>query len=151
MVRLLWFRLGLALQLICMKFDDLYWTFCSWGFAIQPQYYQRFKVYFEEMLRRRRVLMIWDRDELQAVLMFFITRDHDTLANKPEFSIPYDDINGTEIYIDKMVAKQFNMKLKHSIQEALESLYPNVQIGFWHRSPNNRCVVTYKRRIKHAS
>ena len=151
MVRLLWFCLGLTLQFKRMTFDDLYWTFCSWGFAIKPEYYQRFKVYFEEMLRRKRVLIISEGNQFQAVIMFFITRNHETLANKPEFSIPYDDENGTEIYIDKMIAKSFNLKLKRIVQDTFESLYPNVQIGFWHREPNNRCVVTYKRRIKHAS
>ena len=134
-----------------MKFNDLYWIFCSWGFAIKPEYYQRFKVYFEEMVKRRRVLVIGDEDGLQAVITFFITRDHGTLANKPEFSIPYDDVNGTEVYIDKMIAKKFSLKLKRIVQESFEKLYPNVQIGFWHREPNNRCVVIYKRRIKHAS
>ena len=151
MVCVLWLGLGITFQLNSMKFDDLYWTFCSWGFPIKPEYYQRFKVYFEEMLRRKRVLMISNDDGLQAVITFFITRDHETLSNKPEFSIPYDDENGTEIYIDKMVAKSFSLNLKRIVQETFESLYPNVQIGFWHRGPNNKCVVTYKRRIKHAS
>mgnify|MGYP001602317258 CR=1 FL=1 len=142
--------MGEPLQFSCMKFDDLYWTFCSWGFALKPEYYQRFKVYFEDMLVRRRVIGFQNEDGLMAVLTYFITRDHHTLANKPEFATPQDDELGTEIYIDKMVCKKWNLSLRRAMQDMIETTFPNVQMGFWHRQPDNRCVVTYKRGTKYA-
>ena len=133
-----------------MKFDDLYWTFISWGYALKPGYYQRFKVYFEDMIRRKRVMILEDSNGIVAVITFFITRNHEALANKPEFACPMDDPNGSEIYIDKMICKRWTMGVRRLVQDIVESHFPRVMIGFWHREPDNRCVVTYKKGTKHA-
>ena len=135
-----------------MTFDDLYWLFCSWGFMVKPEYYYRFRVYFNEMTKRHRVILIHDDDNsIVAVITFFITNNHEELANKPEFACPPDSQDGPEIYIDKMVCAKFTLPIIRAIHQAVYQSFPNVKVGFWHREPNNRCVVTYKRRIKHAS
>ena len=133
-----------------MTYEDLYWAFVQWGYPIKPEYRQRFMVYLMDMMKRKRVGLISDKEGLVAVFTFFLTDNHEPLANKPEFSIPDDNTFGPEIYVDKLVSKRWDLGVRRAIQDFVETNFPDVKVGFWHRQPNNRCVITYKRGTNYA-
>lgn len=134
-----------------MTYDDLYWTFISWGYQIKPEYYVRFKAYFMEMVRRHRVIFLHDDDNtIVAVITFFITDDAKTFSNKPEFSTPLDNETGREAFIDKMICKKWTLQARKAIEGAITGSFPTVELAYWLREPENRPVLVYKRRTKHA-
>lgn len=120
----------------------------SMGYAVKPQYEERLAVYLNEMIERERAVVVQSEDGIEAIITFFITEDHEKLANKPEFSIPNDNPYGHEIYIDKMIAHRWDRRMRKIVVELMEDQFPQARVAFWHKSPNNRCIRIYKRGIK---
>ena len=114
-----------------MTFDDLALTFIKWGYVINPNEYDNFKNYLSEMLKRKRVMQIWDNMGLCYIILFHLTDDYETLYKKGLWHIPEDNPNGKQIYIDKMVCEGMDIPLRRAIQESIESTFPNVVEGYF--------------------
>lgn len=130
-----------------MTFQDIDRLLFSWGYFLNRAEYQNFKEYLEEMLRRKRVMFIWDNNTIQAVITFFLTDNWETFLHKGLWEIRDDNPEGCQIFIDKMICKQWTLKLRRALQEAIELNF-NVSEGHYYHAPLGP-HVTIKRRSKH--
>lgn len=112
----------------------------SWGYIIKPKHYYGFKAYLEEMLKRNRVLVIWNDNLIECVITYFFTNDYTTAYKKDTWTIPKEDYNGIQIYIDKMVCRRWTKSLRAKLQDAIEEQYPWVREAYYHRAPNDRLI-----------
>lgn len=124
-----------------MTFDTMLSIFDSWGHSVKTEHYWNFKQYCQNMLKRKRVICAMNGDKIQAVVFFFITNDYIRLYKKGEFETPDDNSMGFQIYIDKMICKQWTPQVRKSIQDIIESSFPHVSEAYYHRAPNDRCVI----------
>ena len=131
-----------------MIFDDLALTMIRWGYLINPSEYENFKTYLHGMLQKKRVMLIWSKVGLEAIILFHITNDYETLYKKSLWHIPEDEPDGKQIYVDKMVCRQMDMPLRRAIQTSIESNFPNVGEGYYHRAPCDRLHRIYRRKVR---
>ena len=123
-----------------MRFHGLSQLFYEWGWEIKHEHYTAFSDYLKEMLKRNRVMVVTEGEEIQAVIMFYLTNDYTKIYKKRTWDVVNDESDGTQIYIDKMVCKKFNKELRIRLAEAIENKFPNVVEGFYHRAPFDRCI-----------
>src|SRR3990167_10832588 len=123
-----------------MRFHGLSQLFYEWGWVIKHEHYTAFSDYLKEMLKRNRVMVVTEGEEIQAVIMFYLTNDYTKIYKKRTWDVVNDESDGTQIYIDKMVCKKFNKELRIRLAEAIENKFPNVVEGFYHRAPFDRCI-----------
>lgn len=137
-----------------MTFEHLANLFQNWGYEIKPHHYPQFRDYLMSMMRKRRVMIAWDGDRIQAVITFFLTNDYDPYYRRSMWSIPEDDPQGSQIYIDKMVCARWTPSIRKSLQSTIEKCFPNVMEGYYHRGPNryrgakDHRVKIYRRGVK---
>lgn len=129
-----------------MTFDQMLRVFDSWGHSLKTEHYWDFKQYCQIMLRRKRVICVMNGDQIQAVVFFFLTNDYNKLYRKSEFSTPDDNETGFQMYIDKMICKHWVPAVRRSLQEIIETNFPHVSEAYYHRAPNDRCVIIRRRR-----
>ena len=125
-----------------MRFHHLAKLFYDWGWSIPVEQYVPFSDYVKEMIKRERVVIIKEGEEILGILFFFITDDHNTIYKKSLWACPKDQEVGREIYVDKLVCKKITPTLWKKIQATFEEAYPDVVYGIYHRSPYDRCVKT---------
>lgn len=124
-----------------MKFYQIARLFYEWGWEIKHEHYVAFSDYMKEMVKRKRVMMIYENDEPIAVILYFLTDDYKKLIeHKRTWDIVEDNPDGHQIYIDKMICKSFSRQLVREIKLVVEKEFPNVIMGVYHRAPNNKCV-----------
>lgn len=112
----------------------------NWGIEVHPDHYYSFEAYLNEMLRRDRVMVIWNGVYIEAVILFYLTNDYEALYRKPMWKVAEDNSDGHQIYIDKMVCRRWTKTLRKLVYEAIEAKFPNVTVGYYHRAPKDRCV-----------
>lgn len=130
-----------------MRARDLAKYFYDWGWEIKHEYFVAFSDYLKEMLKRQRVIVIQNGEEVEAIIFFFLTHDFGLLYKKRTWDIVEDESDGSQIYIDKMVCRKFTKALRKELQDSIESKFPNVNVGVYHRAPKDRCIKIYSRRI----
>lgn len=123
-----------------MTFLQLSNIFISWGFQIKPYEYQAFEYYTQEMLRRDRVMVIRDEQDFKAVIFYYLTNDYTKLYKKSTWETPGDEPEGHQIYMDKVVCQRWTKELRGALKRAILDKFPQVQEGYYHRAPNDRCV-----------
>lgn len=128
-----------------MRFHQLSQLFYSWGWQIKHQHYTGFSDYLHAMLKRERVMAIDKDGEIVAVILFFLTDDYNKVYKKGPWELVNDNPDGHQIYIDKLVCKNFDKPMRLAIEDAITSKYPNVTEAIYHREPFDR-KVTIKRR-----
>ena len=121
----------------------------TWGYKVDPEHYLSFSYYLKACLKKHRVLMIWDDSKIEAVVIFFLTNDYSKLYKKGTWDVPLEDESGSQIYVDKLVCRQYTSCLGRAIRNIFEKEFPQVEEAFYHRAPNDRCV-RIKRRMTHA-
>lgn len=132
-----------------MTFLDLASLFIRWGYLIKPHHYKNFELYFKEMLRRNRVMIVQNDTEIQAVLTYFLTDDYETLYKKSHWDIPRENPEGHQIYVDKMICKNWKVPIRRIVQDLIEDSFPNVMEGHYHRAPYDRHIKIMRRRREH--
>ena len=128
-----------------MTFDDMLRVFDSWGYPLKTEYYWDFKQYCQTMLRRKRVIIVMNGEEIQSVVFFFLTNDYLRLYKKSEFETPDDKECGFQMYVDKMICKHWTPAVRRSVQDIIEERFPHVKEAYYHRAPNDRCVTIRRR------
>lgn len=128
-----------------MRFNQLSILFYEWGWQINHDHYVAFSDYLKEMLKMNRVMMIQNNGEIEAIILYYLTNDYEKLYKKKTWELAKDEPYGSQIYIDKMVCKKFTKEIRKALQEAIESEYPNVTLGVYHRAPKDRCFKIYRR------
>ena len=129
-----------------MTYDKLLDVFTSWGFSLKTEHYWDFKQYCQNMLKRNRMMVVVNGEEVMAVLFFFITNDYTRIYRKGEFEYPSDHELGFQMYVDKMLCKHWTPSVRHAVQNRIEENFPHVSEAIYHRAPNDRCVKIYRRR-----
>lgn len=128
-----------------MRFRQLSDLFYGWGWEIKHEHYVAFCDYLKEMLKRKRVMVIYNGEFIDAVIMFYLTHDYTKLYKKGTWEIAHDDENGSQIYIDKMVCNKYTKELRVALQSAIEDNFPQVTMGVYHRAPKDKCFKISRR------
>lgn len=123
-----------------MKFSHLANIFISWGFQVKPHEYLAFQEYTEEMLRRDRVIAVYQNNAIQAIICYYLTKDYTKLYKKNWWEIPLEDASGHQIYIDKMICRKWTKDLRLAVKMAIEQKFPHIKECYYHRAPFDRCV-----------
>ena len=140
--------MGCARECDRVRFGHLSRLFYDWGWEIRVEQYVPFCDYLKEMLKRNRVMVIKNDEEIEAVIMFYITEDYTKIYKKATWDIVNDNIEGHQVYIDKLVCKKFTRPMRESIEAAITDRFPNITEAIYHRAPKDRCVKI-KRRVFH--
>ena len=130
-----------------MTFDNLATLFISWGWVVPPNHYESFKRYLHEMLRRKNVLIIWDGSLIEAVIFFFITNDYSKTYKKGIWDLVEDVSEGRQVYIDKLVCKQYTLNLRRKLQNLIEDAFPGQDEVHYLRAPRDRHVIIKRRGV----
>jgi len=128
-----------------MRFAQLSRLFYDWGWQINVEDYVAFSDYLKEMLKRNRVIVIMNEQEIEGIIFFYLTNDYKTIYKKPTWEVVSDDSEGSQIYIDKMLCKKFTKELRVRLAEEIEDRFPNVQFGIYHRVPFDRYIKIRRR------
>lgn len=123
-----------------MTFEFLSEIFRSWGYQIPTRNYWKFDLYFREMLKRERVMAIYDGPLLTAILIFYLTDDFNKVYKKGSWDLAIDNPEGHQIYIDKFACQRFRPVIHRLINEAVAERFPNVTEALYHREPNDRLI-----------
>jgi len=118
------------------------------GLHDNPSEYENFKEYLHGMLEKKRVMLIWSKTDLEAIILFHLTNNYDKLYKKPLWYIPDDEPDGKQIYVDKMVCRHMDQPLRRAIQTSIETNFPNVMEGYYHRAPYDRLHRIYRRKVR---
>ena len=129
-----------------MTTEQLSNLFLRWGWYIFPDQQENFKKFFREMLRRDRVMVITNDGNVEAVIFYFLTNDYKKLYKKGLWDTPEDEPKGSQIYIDKMICREWTHTLRRQIQDVIENHFPNVEEGYYHREPFDRLTKIKARR-----
>ena len=128
-----------------MRFGHLSRLFHEWGWDIRVEQYVPFSDYLKEMLKRNRVMVIENDGVVEAVVMFYLTDDYETLYKKGTWEVVQDNEFGKQVYIDKLVCKKFTRPMHESIEAALTDRYPQIEEAIYHRAPKDRCIRIKRR------
>lgn len=130
-----------------MNFENLFDTFLSWGRLIVPSDYTHFKSYIEEMLRRKRVMLLKEDESVKGIATFFLSDDYKKFLFKPLWEIPEGDSDdGKYIIIDKMACQSWNLSMRRLLQEVIEENF-NVLEGHYYHAPLGPHVKIKRRRL----
>ncbi len=133
-----------------MRFHQLAQLFYDWGWEIKHDHYVAFSDYLKDMLKMNRVMVLMNGEEIEAIIMFYLTDDYTQIYKKQTWDLAKDNPNGSQIYIDKMVCKKVTREVIRKIQDAIEEKYPQVELGVYHRAPFDRCIkIRRKHELQH--
>jgi len=121
----------------------------KWGMVIAHQHYIPFCDYLKEMVRRERVFIIKEGDEIIALCFYFLTDDFNLVYKKGTWDLVIDNPEGHQIYIDKLFSSKWTKKVREAVKDAIEEKFPHIEEGIYHREPKDRCVRIRTRRGKH--
>lgn len=143
--------IGLDIKLECyspMKIDTLLMLFIQFGFYVTKRHHAPMVAYYEEMMRRKRLIVCSDESGPVALITFFVTNDYTALYKKSTWDLAREDENGSQIYVDKLVCRQWTTQLRKQIREVFEAGFPSASEAFYHREPFDRCVKIYRRGVR---
>ncbi len=128
-----------------MRFNQLARTFYDWGWEIKHDHYVAFSDYLKDMLKMNRVMVLMNGEEIEAIIMFYLTDDYTQIYKKRTWDLAKDNPSGCQVYIDKMVCKKVTREVIRKIQDAIEEKYPQVELGVYHRAPFDRCIKIWRK------
>lgn len=128
-----------------MKIENIIDLCVNWGYWVKLSEHEGFIFYMEEMLKRGRVLMLYENNTPIGMVTFFITNDYDSLYKKDIWDTPNEDQKGHQVYVDKMICKHMTLKMRRDIQELIENNFPLVTEAHYHREPKDRHVMIKRR------
>jgi hypothetical protein len=123
-----------------MTAHDLEKVICRWGLEIKKEHKFAFRIWLGSMLQRNRVMLIWNQDEVEAVLFYYLTNDYRILYKKPTWSIPKEDADGKQIYIDKLIARTWTKPMRELVYKMFLERFPKTTDFYYHRSPKDRLI-----------
>lgn len=123
-----------------VTFPELAWIMEQWGYKIKAEEFESFRAYTQGMFNRRRALIIKSGKSLEAIIFYFLTNDFEMIYKKGTWDIPEDNPAGSQIYLDKMICRRWNKQIRNVVKEAIETKFPCVLEGVYHRAPFDRCV-----------
>ena len=129
-----------------MTFDNLVNIMYSWGHALKPYHYFGFRSYFNQMLDSKQVAFIQGESGPICILFFSIVDDCTDIHKKAEWDLPRNNILGNKIYVDKMICQSWTPSLRRTVQDWIEETFPQVDEGYYHKAPRDKCVKIYRRR-----
>jgi hypothetical protein len=101
--------------------------------------------YCQAMLKKDRVIIIQNGEIIEAIIFYYLTNDWEKLYKKRTWDVVDDEIDGKQIYVDKMVCKHVTKEIRKELQEAIEKQFPQVELGIYHRAPKDRCIKIWRK------
>lgn len=85
-------------------------------------------------------------DDFQVVLVISLTDDYEPFLLKGQWDFRFQDEQGKYLVIEKMCCnKKWNMKIRRTVQDVLESTYPYFEEAVWIRSKEKDNIIKVKR------
>ena len=90
-----------------------------------------------------RVIIIESEFGGEAIIFYFLINpeNKEIFSNRPMWSCPEDDLEGTMIFIDKMICRKWTVGIRKALEEAIVDKYPLITEALWLREPKNRHVI----------
>ena len=106
--------------------------------------------YVSYMIANDRVIEIESERGIEAVIFLSVCDDFDTFYKKPTWIYKPHDPHGKIVYVEKMVATEWNRELRSQFKDFLVNRYPNADRAIWHRWAKwgDIKAITFKGRIK---
>src|SRR3990167_11290062 len=103
--------------------------------------------YATKMLDNGRVIVIWDDDIISAVLFFSITNEPKLFLEKQTWEFKSHDPEGKIVYLEKLVSRGWNKKIRLQLESEIIRKYPNIDHAEWHRwgKTGDRPVISKRR------
>ena len=117
----------------------------AWGHNLKTEHIAGFLYYFRQMVHKNRVATVSDEHGVQAVIFFYLTNDYRLLYKKDIWALALDKPSGCQVYVDKLVCREWNLEIRRKFQDFIESTFPNVTEAYYHRAPKDRCVRIKRR------
>ncbi len=112
------------------------------------------KVYYQEMLKKERLIPFIKNGRLVCFLTFYITNDENKYVNANPWDILTDDVNGNICYISQLITDKNsdNPRLSYEIwsrfKKYIKFNFSSVTTICWRRWDKiNNIVKTYKKEI----
>ena len=109
--------------------------------------------YFHRLLLRERVVTLTVGKELQAFCTFFLLPRGQRLSKfhyRKPWTVPPDLSTGPVAYMDLVVARLWNKKIRRQLEEILVARFPQIEEAVWYRviedgPPDRECRYTVQK------
>ena len=107
--------------------------------------------YVNSMIRDNRVIEIESQGKIEAILFISVSDNYEPFFKKTTWTYKPHDPRGKIIYVEKLVAKEWNKEMRMQFEELLTNLYPHFELGVWHRWAKwgDRKTIAFRRRAFH--
>ena len=113
------------------------------------------KIYYQEMLKKERLIPFFKKDRLVCFITFFICNDETKYVNSDAWKVLDDNPDGEICYISQLLTSksQDNPKLSYEIWHRfkiyIRDNFPSVKEICWRRwDKKNEIVKTYKKEMR---
>ena len=89
--------------------------------------------YFTKMIADGRVIVIWKDKEPYAVMAFSIGNDFEKFHKKTTWDYIAHDQEGSTLYIELLVCKQWTKELRKQFEQEILKHYPQLEEAHWDR------------------
>ena len=103
--------------------------------------------YIDNMLRDNRILVINRNGEPYALIFFSISNSYEPYFFKSDFDFLPHNPNGRIIYLEKLISKGWDKKLRQQFEQTILQIYPQLETAVWHRRGDRKIVA--KRRLQY--
>lgn len=103
--------------------------------------------YFNRMIKDRRVHAIYEDGEIISLITFSIGNDYHNHYFKDVWEYQPHDIHADTVYVDKLMTKVWNSRLRKLFSQKLVEQFPALVRGVWHRPRLNEddLIITHRR------
>lgn len=88
--------------------------------------------YFSDMIDQERLIAIY-RNNLVGFITVSLGDDYEKFYHKDLWEVAEHDPKSETVYIEKMVAKNWNKELRRKFETILLAKYPQIKEAVWHR------------------
>ena len=103
--------------------------------------------YFDQMIKDKRVHVLYEQSEPIAIIAFSLSNDYFPYYVKDIWEyMPHDKFSDT-VYIEKLIAKKWNGRLRRLFSQKLVEQFPQLVRGIWHkaRASEDDLITTHRR------
>ena len=91
------------------------------------------EAYYRKMAKDKRVITIYNGQEIVLFMTFSITNDYIPYAEKDTWEYRKHNPSGHICYIEKLASKIWDRDMRTRLVDIIEKRFPDVIYGVWHR------------------
>lgn len=103
--------------------------------------------YFMKMIHDERVVIFSSDSQIEAMLVYSMTNDINIFYKKKSWDYLRQDPDGTIVYLEMMVSREWNKDLRIKFEEAIAKKFPQFEYGCWFRATDGNDRMVKVRRI----